>query len=91
MTQQDLADRLSVLKGAVSAWETGKAFPSASRARAIQRLFGAYDERQLDQAAEESVSYSARPASILIRLTPEELRIVGIYRWLVRQSEEGTA
>ena len=39
LTQQQVADRLGVIKGTVSAWETGRWSPEAVTLRALARLY----------------------------------------------------
>ena len=87
MTQQQLAQQCSVRKGAVSEWETGKQYPNASHLATIEGLFGAPREAVEPRVAERGAVYGN--PSRLGDLTPDEVRIVEIYRWLVSQSEGG--
>jgi len=87
MTQHELAQRCSVRKQAVSAWENGKQYPTAARLHTLEQLFGQSGGLPEPHVAEQAAVYGDR--SSLVNLSPDEVRIVGIYRWLVRQSEGG--
>jgi len=84
LTQTRLAEAIVVRPLTVSRWESGKQTPSASRQRQLRHMLeGGVDEGKV---SEEPASYG--DASTLVRLNPEELQIVRIYRLLVSQSEE---
>ena len=86
MTQQNLAERCSVRKGAVSAWETGKQRPSAARLRTIHELYGPFGGTPEPQVADDPAPYG--DTSVLVRLSPEEMMIVRVYRRLMDQGDE---
>ena len=88
LTQRGLALMLDVLPNTVSRWETGQQEPPAPRRRAIERLLRG-DGRGIESVAEEPRPYGAEERTMLERVTPDEVRILGIYRWLVSQSEGG--
>jgi transcriptional regulator with XRE-family HTH domain len=47
LSQQQLAERVGVTKGAISQWETGIGFPSRTNARALAKELG-IDQRELE-------------------------------------------
>ena len=40
ITQTEAAEALNVVQGTISAWETGKAYPTGAKVAAIARLYG---------------------------------------------------
>ena len=77
-----------MLKGSVSGWENGRQYPSAAHRRTLHAELGPFGGLPGQQVAEQAAPYSDR--SVMVRLSPAELRIIGIYRWLVNQSEKST-
>ena len=73
-------------KGAVSGWETGKQFPSAARLHTIHELLGPFGGLPEPQVSEDPAPYG--DASVLVRLSPEEMMIVRIYRRLMGQGPD---
>ena len=84
LTQTRLAEEIVVRPLTVSRWESGKQTPSVSRQRQLrQMLDGGADT---EKVSEEPAPYG--DTSTLVRLSPEELQIVRIYRRLMGQSPE---
>jgi len=76
LTQARLAEMLLVGKNTVSRWETGAQEPPATRRKAIERILS-----DTPEVAEPKAPYG--DTSTLVRLSPEELQIVRIYRRLM--------
>jgi transcriptional regulator with XRE-family HTH domain len=89
LTQPRLAAKVGVGRNTVSRWENGRHLPPPSRRQSIERVLGPYPDRETGGVAEEALGYAAGSSAAIMRLSPDELRIISIYRWLVGQSEDG--
>lgn len=60
-TQQEVADRLGVTKGTVSAWEKGRGLPDALRLRQLAKLYGVSADSLLweDSLSPEAMQFAA--------------------------------
>ncbi len=83
LSQARLAEMLLVGKNTVSRWETGAQEPPAARKKAVENLFSGAS--QADEVTEPRAGYG--DSSSLVRLSPDERRIIQMYRWLLSQSE----
>jgi transcriptional regulator with XRE-family HTH domain len=86
MTQEQLATRLAIRKGAVSAWERGYTQPTAGRRRALEEIFGSALTGRGSAVAESPGIYPSAGQRVSADLTPDEAKVLRIYRWLVQQS-----
>ncbi len=84
LTQAQLAERLFVGPLTVSRWESGKQTPPESRQRLVRDILEAGSEPET--VSEGPAPYEDR--SVLVRLSPDELKIIRIYRRLVSESDE---
>ena len=89
ISQADLAGLLAVDKQTISSWKLERSAPRRAQKQRVESVVsGLLEEKaqRADAVAEQPAPYGE--SSILVRLSPEELQIVRIYRRLMGQSPE---